>query len=242
MKENNISLVIPCYNEEDNLPTIFNRIDELKLEMENLEFILVDNGSTDHSKKIIKEYIASKNCPEIKAVYVTKNEGYGHGILEGLKESTGDYLAWTHADLQTDLKDIIPASKILNQNPTEKVIVKGSRRGRHLLDTLFTYGMSVVSRVLIKDWLSDINAQPKLFPRNLYQKLNDPPKDFSLDLYLLWKSRQEGYAIKTFPVRFNKRLYGEAKGGGGFKTRFKLIKRTFQYIQKLKRHIEAEPC
>ena len=67
----------------------------------------------------------------------------------------------------------------------------------------------------------------------------DYPLDFSLDLYALYQAKANGYEIKTLPVYFKKRLYGEAKGGGGgWKSRMQLIKRTFKYIFKLKAQLK----
>ena len=80
-----------------------------------------------------------------------------------------------------------------------------------------------------------VNAQPKLFSRKFYDKhlVKGAPLDFSLDLYLLYWARKFGRIIEI-PVYFEKRIYGEAKGGGSFKTRMKLVKRTFAYIFELK--------
>ena len=87
----NVSLVVPCFNEADNLPILINRRGKL-IEKYSVEVILVDNGSTDDSSSLIAEY------PHIKLVKISKNEGYGNGILQGLHSATGDILAWTHAD------------------------------------------------------------------------------------------------------------------------------------------------
>ena len=73
--------------------------------------------------------------------------------------------------------------------------------------------MQVFSSFILKK-LNDINAQPKLFSRKFYEKhFYNPPSDFSLDLFLLCKAE----FVKTIDVFFNKRIYGEAKGGGSMK-------------------------
>ena len=95
-----ISLVIPCYNEKQNLPRLIERCETL-VSKHSIEVILVDNGSTDNSSEVIEEY------PFIKLVRIEKNQGYGYGIIQGLTQATGDILSWTHADLQTDPNDLI---------------------------------------------------------------------------------------------------------------------------------------
>ena len=74
--------------------------------------------------------------------------------------------------------------------------------------------MSLISSFALGRWLSDVNAQPKMFHRTLYKEMTLPPKDFSLDLYLLNLAKVKGYEIQSIPVSFNRRIYGEAKGGG----------------------------
>ena len=90
--------------------------------------------------------------------------------------------------------------------------------------------------------LNDINAQPKLFSREFYNNyiLGQAPHDFSLDLYALYCAQKNDYTILTIPVVFSDRIYGEAKGGGSLKTKYKLIKRTFAYIHELAKTLNRD--
>ena len=83
------SIVIPCYNEEKNLPDL---ISSLKTFPDNyqVEFILVENGSVDGSRNYMKQ-IEADVAPKIRFVWVDQNQGYGYGIQQGLKEASGDY-------------------------------------------------------------------------------------------------------------------------------------------------------
>src|SRR5690606_13441738 len=111
-------------------------------------------------------------------------------------------------------------------------LVKGKRKNRNLFDSFFTFGMECFSFMMLKTWLTDINAQPKVFQRQLYQQMQNPPFDFSLDLYLILTAKKAHLNTKTIPVYFGKRVHGEAKGGGSLKTKFKLIQRTIHFILK----------
>ena len=233
-----LSIIIPCYNEADNIPLIVKRINSMTSDFSRLEILLVDNGSTDDSASVLAQELPPGQYPYIKVVTVDRNQGYGWGILSGLREATGDYLAWTHADMQTDPADVLTAWENALQTPNpELVVIKGCRKNRNLMDSFFTFGMTLVSSWALKMWLSDVNAQPKLFSRRFYLEMVNPPWDFSLDLYVLYLAKLKGYKLKTIPVYFKKRLHGEAKGGGSFKTKWKLIKRTFAYIFKLKKEL-----
>ena len=73
-----------------------------------------------------------------------------------------------------------------------------------------------------------------MFHRDFLEKLTESPTDFSLDLYLLFQARLHNFPILEYPVNFGKRLYGESKGGGSLKGKWKLIRRTLSYMLKLK--------
>ncbi len=124
------SIVIPCYNEKENLSLILNRFAEVIAD-KNIEVILVNNGSTDGSKEELIKLMPKYNFA--KTVNVEVNQGYGFGILRGLEESSGDFIGWTHADMQTDPSDIVKALEIVKKaNYPEDIYVKGLRRGRAL--------------------------------------------------------------------------------------------------------------
>mgnify|MGYP006082629969 CR=1 FL=1 len=233
------SITLPCYNEEQNIPNIFKRFQDALGVRRDIEVILVNNGSTDNSGQVLAK---EKEKPEnyfSKIVSVTKNQGYGFGILSGLKESRGEFLGWTHADLQTDPYDIVRAVDILeNRDDVKTILLKGKRIKRNIFDELFTSGMSIISSFALQSKLNDVNAQPKIFHRSFYKLIvENAPYDFSLDLYILYKANIMKLKIVELPVAFDKRLYGESKGGGTLKGKIKLIRRTWAYIFELRRKL-----
>lgn len=227
-----LSIVIPCYNESDSINLLIDKL--LKILKNNIEIILVDNGSTDGTyNKLI-----SLNLPKnIKVVRVIKNLGYGNGIIQGLKSTEGEIVAWTHADLQTDPRDVIKCYEEYEQDLIDKkCIVKGKRKKRNFKEQIITLGMSLYCSVILNEKLVDINAQPKLFHRSFIDLLDSPPLDFSLDLYLLYFFKKQNVKINSIPVYFDKRLHGEAKGGGGsFFGKMRVIINTIKYVHKLKK-------
>lgn len=232
MEKVKLSIVIPCYNEEKNIPLIIKRL-EGNLNREDIEIILVDNGSTDNSQKIIKRY--SKKYKTIKLVVVKKNIGYGYGIYSGLKSAKGKFICWTHADLQTDPNDTIKAFELIKkQKNPEKTFIKGKRHRRPFFDKFFEFGMSVFETLILRTLMYDINAQPKLFHNTFLKLMKNPPKDFSFDLYAYYLAKINNYNIKKFPVLFPKRIYGESHWNTGIKSKIKFIKRTLDYSFKLK--------
>ena len=231
-KDPKLSIVIPCYNEAGNIPALVKKLESIK--SHNIEVILVDNGSTDNTGDVLSKEINNKSH-YFKCVHIAQNIGYGHGIITGICAAQGKVISWTHADLQTDPVDVVNAYSFYSENQDYKnCILKGKRVGRNLFDAFFTFGMSVASSFLMGVKLSDINAQPKMFHRSFLEKISDAPDDFSLDLYLLYQARVNGYKVLEYPVHFGKRMHGVAKGGGTLKGKWKLIKRTWAYMNKLK--------
>ena len=228
-----LSIIIPCYNEELSLKKL---VDNCLENINNdIEILLVDNGSTDNTYNCL----LNLNLPEnIIPIRVKKNIGYGNGILFGLNHAKGEVISWTHADLQTDVSDVIRGFNLFeNELIKQKCLVKGIRKNRNLVDSFFTFFMGIYSSIILNKWMFDINAQPKIFHREFLNQFSNPPLDFSLDLYLIYFFKTKKINIKTFPVIFNDRKFGEAKGGGSFKGKIKLIFRTLNYIHKLNKYL-----
>lgn len=235
-----LSIVLPCYNEKDNLPGLFQRLDQVAASENQLEIILVNNGSTDGSAEVFATEIAKRNSNVFKVTTVAKNIGYGFGILSGLRSAEGDILSVTHADRQTDPMDVLRALDIYKGENDENLLVKGTRVNRKMSEAVFSYGMGLLASMALGARLREINAQPKLFSRKFFYNVHEEaPLDFSLDLYFLYCAKRSG-RILEFPVQFSKRLAGEAKGGSGssWKVRRKLIKRSFSYIFELRKQIK----
>ena len=237
-----LSIIVPCYNEEKNVPLLVEHFSSILKNADGIELILVDNGSTDKTGEQIENEIQQKKLFFARRVCVKTNQGYGFGILAGLKEAKGQVLAWTHADLQTDPNDVLRAYEIYKDSNKQQIFVKGHRKGRKFSEIFFSFGMQLLSSIALGCWLSEVNAQPKLFSRHFYEKMTHPPFDFSLDLYVLYLAKKLKYSVISIPVYFKKRQHGEAKGGSGssLKTRLNLIKRTFIYIFELRSKVKQQ--
>ncbi len=225
------SLVIPCYNESKNIPALLEKCANIIIPNER-EVILVDNGSTDDTPATLQEFLPK--YPGCRSVRVEKNQGYGFGILSGLKAASGDILGWTHADLQTDPTDTLKALELFNQSQ-ENSFVKGKRYGRPLSDVFFTVGMSFFESILLRTVLWDINAQPNIFTRQFFESWQTPPHDFSLDLYVYYCAKKQKIPVLRFPVHFGERLHGASSWNVDWASKKKFIKRTIEFSLNLKK-------
>ncbi|MGD9811787.1 MAG: glycosyltransferase family 2 protein [Sphingobium sp.] len=230
------SLVIPCYNEALSLPALIARCRELVEKVPGCEVVLVDNGSSDDSPAVFARELRAGEA--VRSVRVEVNQGYGFGITEGLRACRGEVIGWTHADLQTDPMDAVAGfSLFASAADPAGLFVKGRRYGRPPADVLFTYGMSVFETILMRLPLRDINAQPTLFHRSLFESWADPPKDFSLDLFAYVTAKRAGCAVRRFPVLFAPRVHGQSHWNVDWKAKLKFIRRTLDYSLALRRRM-----
>ena len=232
----NLSIIVPCYNEAKNIPLILEKFASV-IKRDDVEVILVNNGSTDNSQEILDELIP--NYKFARVVKVEVNQGYGFGITSGLTEARGEFVGYTHADMQTDPADPIKALEIIEKQPNPKeCYIKGNRKGRPLFDQFFTIGMSIFETLYLGVKLWDINAQPNLFHRSFFESIKAScPKDFSLDLYLLYMAKKKGLNVIRFDVTFPPRIHGESSWNTGLAAKWKFIKRTIDFSIKLKRDL-----
>jgi len=227
------SLVIPCYNEASNLPLLLERCKKLA-DRPDVEVILVDNGSTDTTVEVLK--ILLPKYPGCRSIRVENNQGYGFGILSGLRAAEGQILGWTHADMQTDPQDALWGLDLFEKHG-DNIFVKGRRYGRPFMDVVFTVGMSLFETLLLARPMWDINAQPTMFSRSFFETLTTPPDDFSLDLYVYYKAQTSDLNVHRFSVRFGERAYGVSHWNVNWASKRKFIRRTLDFSLQLKRKI-----
>jgi len=227
------SLVIPCYNEADNFPLLLGRCNEV-IHRHDIEVILVDNGSTDNSHEVLQNLLPQ--YPGCRSVRIEYNQGYGFGILMGLRAAKGKILGWTHADMQTDPQDALRGLELFDKNGLD-IFVKGRRYGRPFSDVAFTVGMSAFETILLGKPMWDINAQPTMFSRTFFETWLEPPHDFSIDLYAYHQAHCYRLEIHRFPVMFNKRAHGVSHWNVNWAAKRKFICRTVDFSLKLRRSL-----
>ncbi len=109
-----LSILIPCYNEEENLPPLVQSI--CNTFREDFECVFVDDGSCDETAEVLKKLAVSKslNC---KVISFTRNFGKDAAMYAGLGECEGDYIALLDADLQQNPQMIVKMLALLEENP-----------------------------------------------------------------------------------------------------------------------------
>ena len=137
----NASIVIPCYNEEENIHNLFSTWKKT-IEGKNIEVIFVNNGSQDKSQDIFTELQKKNTDNQIKVLNLKENKAMVEGF-RGFKNCNGDILSWCHADNQVSVLDITSLIEAYMTQNNEKLVIKGRRRNRSFFDNFCKeYGKS----------------------------------------------------------------------------------------------------
>lgn len=113
-KKIDISVVVPVYNEERNLPILISQLAQVLEPLgKSFEMIFVDDGSTDESRKILKGMVSQ--YPQIRVLGFKKNCGETAAGAAGLKEARGEIVITIDADLQNDPRDIPRMLELLQE-------------------------------------------------------------------------------------------------------------------------------
>ena len=217
------SIIIPCYNEIENIDYLINRLQPLQ-KAYDLEYILVENGSQDNSRQYFENCIDGKYL-NIKVAYVKANRGYGYGLQQGIKVAAGDYIGWIHADLQIPPEElIIFFEEVERYDGNECLFLKGRRTNRSFLDCIFTNGQAIFNTVLFRRVMYDIGAIPVLFHHSLITDIDSMPNDFSIELYIYKEALLRHFRVIRHKVRIERREKGKSSWNHGLYSKIKQSK------------------
>ena len=133
-----ISLIIPCYNEEESLLPFYNELDKVMNEMAEYDFelLFIDDGSKDATLSILKDF--AKNDNRVKYISFSKNFGKEAAMYAGFCNSSGDYTAVMDADMQDPPSLLKSMVEILEKGEYDSVATRRqTRKGEPKIRSLF---------------------------------------------------------------------------------------------------------
>jgi len=204
-----LSLVIPCYNEEENVPTLLQRVEAaLTLTGRPFEVVIVDDGSTDSTPRLLAEAMAVK--PWLRVIRMAKNGGQSAAFEAGFEAARGDVIATIDADLQNDPEEIPRLLPMLDEQKVD--MITGWRKDRQ--DTPFRRWQSRQAN-RIRNWISKETVNDSASSLKLYRAhtikgmrlFNGAHRFFPTLL------KMRGYTVYETPVKHSARFAGTAKYG-----------------------------
>lgn len=205
-----LSLVIPLFNEQDNIERLVGQLFEvLKFGEFPCELVLVNNGSRDNTNAEIDAMI-QKHGDSIRKVVVPVNRGFGWGVISGLRTCRGKVVGFMVGDLEADTSIIMRAYHSIRMNPL--TVAKACRNVRHdgIARKLLSLAYNTLFRIRYQVRSKDVNGTPKLFSLELLQRLDLRSNQSFLDAELLLKASYLGCRIIEFPTESRKRPAGKS--------------------------------
>lgn len=206
MKRLSISIVIPVYNEEENILILHN---ELRNVMDKLnksyEIIFIDDGSTDNSFKILEKL--HKRYNNIKVIKFRNNFGQSAAISAGFSNARGSILVVMDADLQNDPKDI---PKLLDKLEEDYDVVSGWRFERKdPFSKIFLSKLSnFLRRIITKENIHDSGCSLKAYKKECFADLE---LHGEMHRFIPTLLRWRGFKIGEVKVKHLPRKYGKSK-------------------------------
>lgn len=204
-----ISLVVPVYNERDNLPVLHGEISEvLKPLGDAYEILFVDDGSTDGSDRMLRDLRAAD--PHVRVVTFARNAGQSAAMDAGFKSARGMVVVTLDADLQNDPKDV---PRLLDALAGWDAVV-GVRRKRQdsLVRRVSSRVANYVRNRLSDETITDTGCSLKAFRRPALQRL---VLYDGMHRFLPTLLKMEGFRVREIPVGHRPRRHGESKYGIG---------------------------
>jgi dolichyl-phosphate beta-glucosyltransferase len=201
-----LSIVVPCYNEEKRLPRTIEQIERyLAGKGISYELILVDDGSTDGTRKIMDTAAASN--PRVRIVALPQNRGKGRALAQGVDAAKGLQILVTDADLSTPIEELDKLQAELGKGAGVAIASRGLRASRvEVSQPIYRVLMGKVFNLLVQIVLLpgiwDTQCGFKLFRADVahdaFAKLTTD--GFGYDPEVLYRAKQQGVRIAEVPV------------------------------------------
>lgn len=229
---NKLSIIIPCYNEENTISIVLTKIAETNCGLQK-ELIIVDDGSTDKTIEIINNYISAYPDSNIRILKHIKNKGKGASIATALGSVTGEIVIIQDADLEyspfeyrkmidlivNDIADVVYGSRFIG-GEAHRVLFFSHTIGNKVL--------TFISNLFTGLNLSDMESGYKMFKTDVIKNINLNEKRFGFEPEITAKiSRIKNIRIYEIGISYYGRTYNEGKKIGwkdGFRAIYCILK------------------
>ncbi|XP_015258940.1 PREDICTED: dolichol-phosphate mannosyltransferase subunit 1 [Cyprinodon variegatus] len=216
------SVLLPTYNERENLPLIVWLLVKYFGESGfNYEIIVIDDGSPDGTLEVAEQLQNIYGKDKILLRPRAKKLGLGTAYIHGMGHASGNFIIIMDADLSHHPK-FIPQF-IRKQKEGDYDLVSGTRYqgdggvyGWDLRRKLISRGANFLTQVLLRPGASDLTGSFRLYKKKVLESLMERcvSKGYVFQMEMIVRARQLNYTIGEVPISFVDRVYGESKLGG----------------------------
>jgi len=215
-----VSIVIPCYNEEEGIPHLVPHIlGVAKILHEDgyeCEFLFVNDGSTDNTLAVLEE--GFKDVPHVSIISYEQNKGFGGALRSGLEQAQGELVVTIDADSNYDHFEI---PEILKALTSDYDVVTASPWHPSGTKSNFPFHRFIFSITLSKMYsfflgrnvpnLSTYSSGFRVYRREVVDSVHFKANDFLATAEFLIRSLKAGYRVKEFPTVVYQRKFGSSK-------------------------------
>ena len=224
-----LSVIVPVFDERNTVVEIVRRMRAVQLPVD-LEIVIVDDGSTDGTRDVLRQLADST----VRVINHDVNRGKGSAIRTGLQHVTGDLVLVQDADLEYDPEDWIKLLAPILRGKARVVYgsrFTGERRNMLFLHWIGNRFLSLVTNVLYNTTLSDMETCYKLFDRSLLDGITLRAQRFEFEPEVTAKILRRGVRIYEVPISYTGREFDEGKKitwRDGFVALWTLVKYRFK--------------
>jgi len=229
--ENSISVVVPVYNEEENLrDTVVSLNKCLNKIFKKYEIIIVESKSTDKTPQIADSL--SKKNKHVSVIHQNKKYGYGNGLREGYRHCKYDLVWYMDGDCPYNL-NVLEKNMPLIKNADAVIGIKSGQR-ESFRRWLFSGGYNILIRTLFGLKFRDINYSFKLLHHDALKKLDLKSDGWFIDGEILIELKRHNMKVVEIPIRYNLRKKGRSKVVTGPKVVIDMLTEIIYYIFRKK--------
>jgi dolichol-phosphate mannosyltransferase len=200
-----ISVVVPVYNEQDNLPILIPQLVEaLKSLKRSYEMVFIDDGSSDESRNVLKEIVVRD--PSLRVIGFRENCGLSAALMAGVREAHGKIIVTLDSDLQNDPKDIPKLLEKLDHHD----MATGWRQKRQdpWLKRISSQIANFVRNQLSGEAIRDSACTLRAFKKECFR---DMMVFNGMHRFLPTLVKMNGYRVIEVPVAHHPRKFGKSK-------------------------------
>lgn len=229
---------MPVYNEVKTIKKIVEVVDKVEIKDQNntilnKELVIVDDGSSDGTREVLKKISQTKYSMPIRVVLQKKNQGKGSAVRQGIQEAQGKWTIIQDADLEYNPEDYNVLLKPIFRNVAQ--VVYGSRftgehRNMYYWHLVGNKFLSFVTNILYNTTISDMETCYKLINTDILKKLNLKSNKFDIEPEITAKILKQGIRIYEVPISYSGREINEGKKiswRDGFGALWTIIKYKF---------------
>jgi glycosyltransferase involved in cell wall biosynthesis len=206
-----ISLVLPAYNEAENIePLVAEAVPALEANADDYEIIVVDDGSADGTAEVTRRVMES--YPAVRLVQHEVNKGFGAAVFTGFTSAVKDWIFYTDADRQFVLSELEQFVPYMDQAD----LIAGYRAPRRdpFLRVFYGKGWSALCTLMFGYTVRDVDCGFKLFRREIIEKLAPHIESRGATFSIEWlvRAKRAGYRFVELPVSHRPRVAGSQTG------------------------------